>query len=42
MKLFSFFTESISESHNLFNDVLSRREKADSTRAALAALSRHR
>lgn len=33
---------SITESNSLFTDVLSRREKADSTRAALLALSRHR
>ncbi|XP_055375734.1 exocyst complex component 2 isoform X2 [Condylostylus longicornis] len=33
---------SIKESKNIFNDVLTRKEKADSTRAALFALSRHR
>lgn len=33
---------SISGSHNLFNDILTRREKADATRAALSALSRHK
>ncbi|XP_063699277.1 exocyst complex component 2 [Culicoides brevitarsis] len=32
----------ISSSHTLFSDVLARREKADATRAALAALSRHK
>lgn len=34
--------ESIKSSHNLFNEVLQRREKADTTRAALLALSRHK
>lgn len=34
--------ESISISNNLFTDVLSRREKADATRAALLALSRYK
>uniref|UniRef100_T1GPX0 Exocyst complex component 2 n=1 Tax=Megaselia scalaris TaxID=36166 RepID=T1GPX0_MEGSC len=34
--------KSITESHNIFNDVLERKEKADSTRAAFFALSRHK
>lgn len=34
--------KSIDTSHVLFNDVLARREKADSARQALAALSRHK
>lgn len=34
--------KSIDTSHTLFNDVLARREKADSARQALAALSRHK
>lgn len=33
---------SITESHNLFNDVLQRREKADAMRVALLALQRHK
>ncbi|XP_055588064.1 exocyst complex component 2 [Uranotaenia lowii] len=33
---------SIDASHELFKDVLSRKEKADATRAALSALSRHK
>ncbi|TMW54856.1 hypothetical protein DOY81_000089 [Sarcophaga bullata] len=33
---------SISESENIFTDVLLRKEKADSTRAVLLALSRHK
>lgn len=36
------FLESIDASHNLFNDVLTRREKADSTRNALAVLNRYK
>lgn len=40
--MFYSSTESIIESKSLFLDVLSRREKADSTRAALLALSRHK
>lgn len=32
----------MAESHNLFNDVLNRREKADAMRVALHALQRHR
>lgn len=36
------FSDSISESENIFTDVLLRKEKADSTRAVLLALSRHR
>lgn len=32
----------MTESHNLFNDVLNRREKADAMRVALYALQRHR
>lgn len=32
----------MTESHNLFNDVLMRREKADAMRVALIALQRHR
>lgn len=38
----SAIQNTISTSHTLFSDVLTRREKADSTRAALAALSRHK
>lgn len=38
----SAIQNTISTSHTLFSDVLARREKADSTRAALAALSRHK
>ncbi|EDS31273.1 exocyst complex component 2 [Culex quinquefasciatus] len=34
--------KSIDASHELFKDVLSRKEKADATRAALSALSRHK
>lgn len=34
--------ESITSSHLLFNDVLSRREKADSSRAALSVLNRYK
>ncbi|CAO1435915.1 unnamed protein product [Diamesa tonsa] len=35
-------TKSITSSHLLFNDVLSRREKADSSRAALSVLNRYK
>uniref|UniRef100_A0A1Q3F439 Exocyst complex component 2 n=1 Tax=Culex tarsalis TaxID=7177 RepID=A0A1Q3F439_CULTA len=34
--------KSIDASHELFKDVLARKEKADATRAALSALSRHK
>lgn len=38
----SAIKQSIGTSHELFTDVLARREKADSARQALAALSRHK
>uniref|UniRef100_A0A1B0CDN3 Exocyst complex component 2 n=1 Tax=Lutzomyia longipalpis TaxID=7200 RepID=A0A1B0CDN3_LUTLO len=41
-KLDASIHKSITESHNLFNEVLTRREKADATRLALAALFRHK
>lgn len=41
-KLYTTIEKSIAESNSLFTEVLARREKADSTRAALLALSRHR
>lgn len=41
-KLETALKESIIESNMLFTDVLSRRDKADSMRAALLAVSRHR
>lgn len=36
------FIGSISKSENIFTDVLLRKEKADSTRSILLALSRHK
>lgn len=36
------FSGSMAESHNLFTDVLNRREKAEAMRVALYALQRHR
>uniref|UniRef100_A0A0K8TTG7 Exocyst complex component 2 n=1 Tax=Tabanus bromius TaxID=304241 RepID=A0A0K8TTG7_TABBR len=42
MVLQNAIDNSIHESYNIFNEVLARREKADSARAALCALSRHR
>lgn len=36
------FSESINSSHALFDDVLSRREKADKSRAALSVLNRYK
>lgn len=41
-KLQQSLHESIIESNGLFTDVLHRRDKADATRAALLAISRHR
>ncbi|GAB0097923.1 Exocyst complex component 2 [Sergentomyia squamirostris] len=41
-KLDESIHKSIKESQNLFNEVLTRREKADATRLALAALFRHK
>lgn len=40
--MFGFSTDSIQESHNLFREVLNRRETADATRVALQALLRHK
>lgn len=41
-KCYSLIADSISESQKIFTDVLVRKEKADSTRSVLFALSRHK
>lgn len=42
MYIFISFSDSFNEANKLFEDVLSRREKADATRQALAVMTRYK